>query len=99
MEGYNLAIVGATGMVGQEFVKILKQRKFPIYNISLLASDRSAGKKINFSNQELEVKETSSSLLKDIDIALFSAGAEVSRHFSPIAVKAGAIVIDNSSAF
>ena len=99
MEGYNLAIVGATGMVGQEFIKILKQRDFPIYNISLLASDRSAGKKVYFSNREVEVKETSSELLKDIDIALFSAGAEVSRHFSPIAAKAGAIVIDNSSAF
>lgn len=99
MEGYNVAIVGATGMVGQEFVKILKQRNFPIYDISLLASDRSAGKKISFYNREIEVKETSSELLKDIDIALFSAGAEVSRHFSPIAARAGAIVIDNSSAF
>jgi len=99
MEKYNVAIVGATGMVGREFVKILKQRQFPIYDIKLLASDRSAGKMVHFSNQELEVKETSLEMLKDIDIALFSAGAEVSRHFSPIATKAGAIVIDNSSAF
>jgi len=99
MGSYNVAIVGATGMVGQEFIKILKQRNFPIYDIRLLASDRSAGKKIPFLNKEVEIKETSSEMLKDIDIALFSAGAEVSRHFSPIAARLGATVIDNSSAF
>jgi aspartate-semialdehyde dehydrogenase len=99
MKGYKVAIVGATGMVGQEFNKVLEQRNFPVESIELLASDRSAGKKLFFSHQEIEVKETVPELFKDIDIALFSAGAEVSRYFSPIAAQSGSVVIDNSSAF
>ncbi|MDD4876331.1 MAG: aspartate-semialdehyde dehydrogenase [Dehalococcoidales bacterium] len=99
MKGRRLAIVGATGMVGQEFIKILEQRNFPLESIQLLASDRSAGKKLYFNHQEIEVKETVPESFKEVDIALFSAGAETSRHFSPIAAKSGAIVIDNSSAF
>ena len=99
MKGYNVAIVGATGMVGQEFTKVLEQRNFPIESIELLASDRSAGKKLFFAHQEIEVKETAPESFKDIDIALFSAGAEVSRYFTPIAAQSGALVIDNSSAF
>jgi len=86
-------------MVGQEFTKVLEQRNFPVESIELLASDRSAGKKLFFYHQEIEVKETVPELFKDIDIALFSAGAEVSRYFSPIAAQSGAVVIDNSSAF
>jgi aspartate-semialdehyde dehydrogenase len=86
-------------MVGQEFTKVLEQRNFPVESIELLASDRSAGKKLFFCHQEIEVKETAPELFKDIDIALFSAGAEVSRYFSPIAAQSGAVVIDNSSAF
>ena len=99
MPGYNVAIVGATGLVGQEFIKILKQRSFPIDYLELLASDRSAGRKISVSEQELTVKETTIESFKGFDIALFSAGAGVSRHFAPIAADAGAVVIDNSSAF
>ncbi len=99
MDGYRVAIVGATGLVGQEFIKILEQRNFPVSSIRLFASDRSAGKKLFFNHEEIEVKETSSDSFEDVDIALFSAGAEVSLHFSPIAAKAGAVVIDNSSAF
>ena len=99
MNGYNLAIVGATGLVGREFIKILEQRQFPIESIELLASDRSAGKTLAVSNQEITVKETTVKSFNDIDIALFSAGAEVSQHFAPIATQAGAVVIDNSSAF
>jgi len=99
MKGYNVAIVGATGMVGQEFAKVLEQRNFPIKSIELLASDRSAGKILFFAHQEIEVKETAPESFKDIDIALFSAGAEVSRYFTPIAAQSGALVIDNSSAF
>ncbi len=99
MKGYRVAIVGATGLVGQEFIKVLVQRSFPIESIQFLASDRSAGRKLFFSHQEIEVKETAPELFKDIDIALFSAGAEVSRYFSPIAAQSGAVVVDNSSAF
>jgi aspartate-semialdehyde dehydrogenase len=97
--GYRLAIVGATGLVGQEFIKVLEQRGFPIKSIRLLASDRSAGKKLFVSHQETLVEETAPESFKDIDIALFSAGTDVSRYFSPIAVRSGAVVVDNSSAF
>ena len=99
MKEYRVAILGATGMVGQEFIKVLEQRNFPMESISLLASDRSAGKKMFVSHRELLVEEVTPKSFKDIDIALFSAGAEVSRYFSPLAAQAGAVVIDNSSAF
>jgi len=99
MRGYRVAIVGATGLVGQEFIKVLEQRNFPMDSIQLLASDRSAGRKLFVNHQEIEVKETVSESFKEVDIALFSAGAEISRHFSPIAARSGAVVVDNSSAF
>lgn len=99
MTGYRVAIVGATGMVGGEFIKVLEQRKFPMSSINLYASDRSAGKKLFVKGQELEVKETTPESFRDIDIALFSAGADISKHFSPIAAKMGAVVVDNSAAF
>ena len=99
MKGYKVAIVGATGMVGREFIRVLEQRSFPVESIKLLASDRSAGKKLFFSHREIEVEETNPESFKGIDIALFSAGADVSRYFSPIAARSGAVVIDNSSAF
>ena len=98
-KGFRVAIVGATGMVGQEFIKVLEQRNFPMDSIELLASDRSAGKKLFVNHRELVVKETTPESFKKIDIALFSAGAETSRYFSPIAAQSGAVVIDNSSAF
>ena len=96
---YRVAIVGATGMVGQEFVKILQQRRFPVKELRLYASDRSAGRRMMFAGKEIEVQETSNRSFQGIDIALFSAGAEISLHFSPVAAKAGAVVIDNSAAF
>ena len=99
MTGYRVAIVGATGLVGQEFIRVLEQRDFPMTSIELLASDRSAGKRLLVDNREIEVKETTSESFEGIDIALFSAGAEISRYFSPVAAKSGAVVIDNSSAF
>ncbi|TRZ50258.1 MAG: aspartate-semialdehyde dehydrogenase [Dehalococcoidia bacterium] len=99
MKGYKVAIVGATGLVGQEFIKVLVQRSFPMTSVHLLASDRSAGKKLFVSHREVEVKETVPESFKGIDIALFSAGTEISRYFSPIAAQSGAVVIDNSSAF
>jgi len=86
-------------MVGQEFIKVLQQRNFPMDSIHLYASDRSAGRKLYVGHREIEVKETSPESFHNIDIALFSAGSEISRHFSPIAAKSGALVIDNSAAF
>ena len=99
MKKYRVAIIGATGLVGQEFIKVLEQHNFPIASIELLASDRSAGRKLYFAGEAIEVKETTAESFQGIDIALFSAGAEISRHFSPIAAKSGAVVVDNSSAF
>jgi len=99
MKDYNVAIVGATGLVGQEFINILEERSFPMASIQLLASDRSAGKKRSVNGEEIEVKETSPESFNGVDIALFSAGADISRHFSPIAAQTGAVVVDNSSAF
>lgn len=96
---YHTAIVGATGLVGQEFIKILEQREFPMASIHLLASDRSAGKKMFVNHQEIEVKELSTHSFDPVDIALFSAGSEISKQFAPIAVKRGAVVVDNSAAF
>ena len=99
MKGTNVAIVGATGMVGQEFIKVLEQRSFPMTSVRLYASDRSHGRKMKVRGEELEVKETTPDSFKDIDIALFSAGADISKQFSPIAARTGAVVIDNSAAF
>jgi aspartate-semialdehyde dehydrogenase len=99
MNKYRVAIVGDTGLVGQEFIKVLEQRNFPMNSIHLLASDRSAGKKLFVNHQETEVKKTTPESFKKIDIALFSAGTEASRYFSPIAAQSGAVVIDNSTAF
>jgi aspartate-semialdehyde dehydrogenase len=99
MREYRVAIVGATGLVGQEFIKILEQRNFPMSSINLLASDRSVGKKLSVNHQEIEVKKTTAESFRETDIALFSAGAEVSRHFAHVAAQSGALVIDNSTAF
>ena len=99
MRDYHVAIVGATGLVGQEFIRILLQRNFPMASLRLLASDRSAGRKLPVGNREIEVEETTADSFEGVEIALFSAGAEQSRHFSPIAAKAGTVVVDNSSAW
>ena len=99
MKECEIAIVGATGLVGQEFIKVLVQRNFPTGSIHLFASDRSAGKRLVVNHQEIEVKETDTGSFEGIDVALFSAGTEISRYFSPIAAQSGAVVIDNSAAF
>ena len=96
---YNVAIVGATGMVGGEFIKVLEERNFPVNQIRLLASGRSKGKSLKFNGEDYKVEELAKNSFKDIDIALFSAGAGISKEFAPLAVKAGAVVVDNSSAF
>jgi len=100
----NLAIVGATGAVGREMIKIVEQRKFPAKNIRLFASSRSKGLKMKVFNEEIEVEELTEESFKgynkkDINIALFSAGAERSKVFAPIAANDGFVVVDNSSAF
>ncbi len=96
---YNVAIVGATGLVGGEFIKVLEERKFPVGDIRLLASGRSKGKMLRFCGKDYEIQELVKDSFKNIDIALFSAGAGISKEFAPVAVKAGAVVVDNSSAF
>ncbi len=96
---YNVAIAGATGAVGGAMLDVLERRDFPINELRLLASERSVGKKITFRGTELEVQLLSKDSFKDIDIALFSAGATRSLDFAPSAAAAGAVVIDNSSAY
>ena len=98
-EGYNVAIVGATGAVGQEMMDILREREFPVNELRPLASERSAGKEIKFGGETIEVQKLDESSFSGIDIALFSAGGGRSKEFAPIAVDAGAVVVDNSSAF
>lgn len=95
----HVAVVGATGAVGQEFIRVLEQRNFPCQKITFLASVRSAGKTIKFKGTDHTVQELTDASFKGVDLALFSAGASISRQFAPIAVKAGCVVVDNSSAF
>jgi len=99
MEGFNVAVVGATDIVGQEIVKILEQRKFPVASIQLLSSERSSGVKLVFNHQRIEVREAKTEAFRDVDIAFFSGGADASRRLAPVAAEAGAVVIDNTSAF
>ena len=98
MKKYNVAILGATGAVGQEFLNLIEERNFPFAELKLLASKRSAGKKIQFMGKEYTVEEATDASFEGVDIALFAGGA-ASKTFAPAAVKAGAVVIDNSSAF
>src|SRR5665213_2878792 len=95
----HIAIVGATGAVGIEMIKTLEKRNFPVGKLTLLASARSAGKKLKFRGQDVTVTELTKDSFKGVDIALFSAGGSISKEFAPIAVKAGCVVIDNSSVF
>jgi len=95
----HVAVVGATGAVGIEMIKTLEKRNFPAGKLTLLASARSAGKKLKFCGQEVAVKELTRDSFAGIDIALFSAGGSLSKEYAPIAAKAGCVVVDNSSAF
>lgn len=96
---YRLAVVGATGAVGQEILRTLERRNFPVASLRPLASARSAGKTVNFHGKALLVEELNAEAFRDIDYALFSAGATRSREFAEACTKAGAVMIDNSSAF
>ena len=98
-KSYNVAIVGATGAVGAELLDVLGRRAFPLGKLRLLASARSAGRKVSFRGEELPVEELRDDSFAGIDIAFFSAGGETSRKYVPLAAAAGAVVIDNSSVF
>ncbi|KAB2667645.1 MAG: aspartate-semialdehyde dehydrogenase [Verrucomicrobia bacterium] len=95
----HVAVVGATGAVGIEMIKVLEHRGFPVGKLTLLASARSAGKTLSFHGTPIAVKELTKDSFAGIDIALFSAGGSISREFAPIAAAAGCVVVDNSSAF
>jgi len=95
----HVAVVGATGAVGQEFLSILAERKFSLEKITFLASSRSAGKTVEFCGKQHTIEELTESSFGGVDLALFSAGGDISKKFAPIAAKAGATVVDNSSAF
>lgn len=95
----NVAVVGATGAVGEEFIRILESRNFPVQELRLLASKRSAGKKMRFRGADHTVQELTRHSFQGIKIALFSAGASISREYVPYAIESGAVCIDNSSAF
>ena len=99
MRKYNVAILGATGAVGAEFIRLLEEREFPVNTLRLLASPRSAGRRIAFRGEELVVEAVNENSFRGIDIAFFCAGAGTSREWAPKAVESGAVVIDNSSAF
>ena len=96
---YNVAIVGATGAVGETMLSILEQRNFPVQEVYLLASSRSVGKRIGFKNKSLKIEDLAEFDFSKADIGLFSAGAEISAEYAPKAVAAGCIVIDNTSQF
>ena len=100
MKEYKIAVVGATGVVGEMMRRVLEEKRLPISEYVFFASKKSAGKKIVFMNKEYEIKELNENSFNDkFDFALFSAGGETSKKYSPIAASKGCIVIDNSSAF
>ena len=98
-EKYNVAIVGATGAVGEQMREVLDERQFPVGEVRLLASERSVGQFLPFQSRQLAVEVLKADSFRDIDIALFSAGGSVSSEFAPMAVAAGTVVIDNTSVF
>ena len=98
-EKYNVAVVGATGAVGEEMRKVLAERLFPVDRLRLLASERSAGQRLEFCGRHVPVETLDEDSFDDVDIALFSAGSSVSDRYAPAAVDAGAVVIDNTSRF
>ena len=99
MANRKVAVVGVTGAVGQEMLRILEERNFPVGELKPLASERSRGKRITFKGVEIPVEVLSRESFRGMDLALFSAGASISGEFAPLAVEAGCLVVDNSSAF
>ncbi|HLN87219.1 MAG TPA: aspartate-semialdehyde dehydrogenase, partial [Candidatus Limnocylindrales bacterium] len=98
-EKYNVAVVGATGAVGEQMREVLEEREFPVGELRLLASERSAGQFLPFQGRQLRVEILKEDSFEDIDIGLFSAGGSVSAKFAPLAVAAGAVVVDNTGHF
>ncbi|WP_411346158.1 aspartate-semialdehyde dehydrogenase [Paenibacillus sp. WLX1005] len=96
---FNVAVVGATGAVGQQIVRLLEERDFPVKTLKLLSSARSAGKKVLFKGQEVTVEEATPDSFAGVDIALFSAGGDISKALAPHAVRHGAVCIDNTNAY
>ena len=96
---WNVAIMGATGAVGKEFLRILEQRNFPLTSLKLLASSRSAGKRLKFAGEDLVVEELGENSFKGVELVLASAGGGLSKKYNPFAVADGAVVVDNTSAF
>lgn len=96
---FDVAVVGATGAVGQQMLKTLEQRDFPIKSLKLLSSKRSAGKQITFKGQSYTVEEATPESFQGVQLALFSAGGSVSKALVPEAIKHGAVCVDNTSAF
>src|ERR1039457_463128 len=99
MKNYHVAIVGATGAVGAELLRVLERRSFPVADLRLLASARSAGGSGTFRGDKIDIQELTADSFANIDLCFFSAGGEISRRFAPIARETGAVVIDNSSVF
>jgi aspartate-semialdehyde dehydrogenase len=99
MTKYNVAVIGATGVIGQSMIEILEERKFPVKQLFPMASNRSAGTRISFNNKYVKVLDLAEQDFKNIDFALFSAGGEISKQYVPVATAGGAIVIDNTSCF
>jgi len=101
MKQYNVAVVGATGAVGEEILRVLEELNFPVKKLFPLTSSRSAGQDVRFNNSDVKTIELTDTVFEelDVDIALFSAGGSVSAHFAPLAAKSGAVVIDNTSHF
>ena len=96
---YDVAVVGATGLTGRELLKLFEERRFPLGHLSLLASDRSPGRKVYFQGEEVEIQTTSPQTFRNVGLAFFTVGPEVSAHLIPVAAKSGALVIDCSTAF
>jgi aspartate-semialdehyde dehydrogenase len=99
MKTYHVAVVGATGAVGNEMIKVLEERQFPVEKLTLLASERSLGKTLSFKGKSLPVEVLTENSFRGVEIGLFSAGGSISEKFAPIAAAAGCVVIDNTSAF
>ena len=99
MNLYDVAVVGATGLVGRKMVQVLEERKFPVGKLRLLATAKSVGKTVEFNGKVIPIEVLTPESFKGIELALFSAGAAVSKEFAPVAVSAGTLVIDNSSAY
>ena len=95
----SVAIMGATGAVGVEFLRVLEQRNFPMRSLKLLASARSVGRKLDFRGESLAVEELKETSFRGVELVLASAGGAISRKYAPAAIAAGAVVVDNTSAF